>query len=497
MSHLWLGSCAVALVLMRTQRRDRRFIARAPLAGAALIVSILAGYATWRIFVHPGPVCKADGAFLRAVLAANSGFAMPLVVPWLRALVRQDLPRLARALCARGAWTLSYMLLGLLSAVLYFLYGWQLGTRGVFEHHDALFDADPIYEQLFYGAAIHTHTHPLLPVIWYAGCKTAEVLAGPRWAPLAVNSAFGGVCVLLAALYFRAVTRSGLLALLGALVLACTSAHLVFAALPESWILSAALLIVLQMLVVWRESPMLRLRHAVLACVLASGITITNAGPALVCFLLWHAGRCRRGNIIRWAAYCLVFGSFLFGLQTAVRPDAEPLQPAHYFDEARFVETNVPLPQRVAGLTHGLFVQSVVGWIPAVGVAYGRPVLRAGSAYDTLGLVTVAVWIALSLGAIGVLLQRGVWRRRTFLAAVVCLGLVAGLHSFYGLTNLFLYSCSFTFYVLAILAHSLAGIRGRGVAAILGGFWVLLAVNNARFCARIVTMLDQLGRGSG
>jgi hypothetical protein len=89
------------------------------------------------------------------------------------------------------------------------------------------------------------------------------------------------------------------------------------------------------------------------------------------------------------------------------------------------------------------------------------------------------------------------WRSRTFLAALLCLGITAGAYSWYGYDSFFLYSCCLTFYVLALLAHALAGRRSAAALLVLGAVWAFLAVNNARFCVRVPAMLGELERARG
>jgi len=493
---LGAASCAIALILLYTQRRDRRLVARAPLAGAVLACAALVSYAAWRYFLRPGPVGRADGHVVRFILGACSGFAVPLALAWGRALVLQDVPALARAVRGAKGWTAISVLMGCLFAAVYFFYGQQLGRLGVFDRIDMLFDADPKFHQSGWGTEIHTSLHPLLPAGWYLSCTLASRAVAAEWAPLAVSAGFGGLCVTLAALYFKKVTGSRLLGLAGAFLLGCTTAHLSFAAMPESYIVAAATLISLQLLVAHRQSLRLRFRHAVLVGVLATGVTITNAAAALVCYCCWRRTR-RAAYVVRWAAYSLLIGSALLAAQSLILPQACGLEPSEYVYQQRFLHTQTPLGQRLAGLVNASLVQNVVGWIPAPAVIYGRPALRAGLQYDRLGQATVWLWAVSSVAAAWMVWRRRTWGSATFVAALLCLLVAAGFHSQYGYDNLFLYSCCFTFYVLALPAHGLAGSRSAPVALIVVVICVAMAVNNARFCKRVPAMLGELERARG
>ena len=498
MSELCVGSWLIGIILMRTQRRDRRLLARAPHIGAGIVVSLLGSYALLRVWFVPGRLDHADAAILRVVLGACSGFAMPLVYAWTRALLRQDLPRLIRAVRDDPAWYATCAVSGATYALLYFLLGRHFALRGAFEVLDMLFDADPPFQQYGFGARIHPHTHPLLPLFWRIGSRAMSPLVGLQWAPLAFNCVLGGICLTLAAAYFRAVTGSRLLGLLAALILASTASHIVFGSLPESWALSAIALILLQCVVAARTSTSCRHRHLVLASLLACGVTITSGAAVLVCWLLAQKSARLSVRLKRFVAHCVALGTFGFALQMVVVPDGDPLLPAHYLDELRFLELDRPLSQRLVTLAHGLFVQNIVGWVPRVAYSYGRPGLAASWEYDGVGLATAAIWLAL----IGLALLRALRGRvacdRPLLATCACLALAAGFFSYYGLSNMFLYSSTFTFYVIAIVARGLSHDNERVAAAILGAFWLLLAVNNLRFAIRVVAMLDQIAQaGSG
>lgn len=489
------ASCVIVLLLMYTQRRDRRLLVHIPHLGATLFAVLLAGYAVWRLVWHPGALNKGDGEFVRFALAAASGCAVPLVLSWGRALVAQDLRRFLGVVQRAPAWTLTCVLLGVGAAVGYGFFGAQLLQRGVFDWIDLLFDADPLYQQIFGGVPIHTHTHPLLPLLWLLASKAVGVVTGAVWAPLVINCTFGGVCIVLGALYFARLTCSRSLGILVALILGWTTAHLVFGALLETYIISAATLIVLHLLVVCRGAPALRARHLVLASVVAAGITITNVIPAAICCVCMQSARGWRRRVVRWLAQCVVVGSLCLAAQQLCYPAAAPIQVDEYLAETRFADATPTLGARLMNLAHGMALQNVVGWLPVDGRELGLPGVRAGWEYDQLGYTTAAAWFGLGVAAVWRIGQSQVWRRRSFVAVTLCLVAAAALHSTYGNESLFLYSGSFTFYVVALLAHGLIGGRTRVLVALLSGFLVLLATDNLRFLTRVLAILDRMRAG--
>ena len=140
------------------------------LAGLTASSLLLAAYMGWRIRLHPGPLTERDALVLHPILVLAGGFALPLLIAWGHALIVRDAPRLARWLRREAGWVLTCGLLAILGTGVYGTFGTRLAARGAFERYDTLFCSDR--------------------------------------APLAVSSAAGGVCLALAAAYFRHVTGS-------------------------------------------------------------------------------------------------------------------------------------------------------------------------------------------------------------------------------------------------------------------------------------------------
>lgn len=491
------------ILLMILMRRDRRQLARWPLVGLLLTGAVLGGYGLCRLLVWHRPLSSRDAVFIYLTLGAAGGFMVPALFAWVRALVRREWQWVLRRLRREAQWLALCGGLGIVAAGVYFAYGTQLAARGAFDRDDTLFWADTeVYTHVFRGTARDhqqvTHKHPLTPLLGQALFRLAALFVGPRWAPLGVSSAAGGLCVALAALYFRAVCGNCLLGLLGALLLGSTAAHLVFAALPETYTLAAAALILVHLLLTQHHAPTLRFRHHVAAAVLSAGITITNALPALVCFLCRHPSHRRRRVVLRWIACTALLGCLALTVQTYLLPAAAlGITPEQYTGEARFMSTADSPWQVAANLARGVCVQNVVGASLRLTDHKGRPVVCVGPLRGRLGRLTGVLWLVLALGAVAVLVRARAWQQPTLVAAVICLGLVAVVHTFYGNQQLFLYSCTYTFYVLAILAHALPHVRRPAAIVMLALFGSVLVVNNALFCARILTTLEQLPADTG
>lgn len=110
----------------------------------------------------------------------------------------------------------------------------------------------------------------LRPPVWLLSL----FLNGDKYhAALLLNAAFGGVCVFLAWIFFKKRTGNTAYSLLIAALLGFSISHLVLSSLLESYIFSAAALIIFFMLAQSRDSKLWQLS---LAGLVTFGITVTN-----------------------------------------------------------------------------------------------------------------------------------------------------------------------------------------------------------------------------
>lgn len=488
-------------VLAYLARRDRRWLARWPLTGLVGLGFALILYVAWRLTLRPGPPTEDDAAFLQAALVFSGGFALPLVMAWGRALVMRDMPRAARWLRREADWILTCGVLAVVSAGVYFAFGTQLAARGVFAHYDTLFWSDPIrISRILSNAALagehFTHKHPLFPLIGHGLFCLAHLFVGPDRAPLAVSSAAGGACLALAAAYFRHITGSRSQAVLAALVLGSTTAHLVFAATPETYTLSAAALILVHWLLARRSTLALRFRHQVVAAVLAVGMTLTNLVPAIVCFAGRHPAHRRGRALLRWLAATVLLGGLGVAVQSALLPESMPGKaPPTYLTEQNYFTTTSSAWAVLRNLGRGLLLENIVGAAPRVLHVEDKAVLCPGPYGTWPARLTLALWILIGIAALLTLPRVPAEHRPTLWAAVLCLAATAAIHSVYGDDYLFLYSCTYTFYVLSVVAHALPHWKRPWATAALGLLLVALAIQNSLFAADILKTLDRLAPG--
>jgi len=482
-------------------RRDRRLLYWLPVAGAMVLVVLSGTYVLWCL-ARGTAASRLNTTFVHWVATFAGGLAIPALWSWLRTGVARDLPRLAGRCRAERGWIAACLTLAVVACVGYYVCGRLLAEHGAFAEYDTLFESDANrYALIVEGVARdHQHVvlkHPLFALLGRLLHALVVPVTGSRSAPSAVSALAGGLCLALAAQYFRLICGSRLLALILAATLGITSAHLVFAAAPETYSLAAATLVLLHLLLAGRRRFRLRLRHEVFAGVLAVGITVASAYAAVVCFFVARAGRHRARAFVRWLIHLAGVVGLLLVVQSVLLPPAalRTGDLGMYRDEQRFVARGpgARLWTITWNLARGLFAENVVG--PSVRWtrnADGHLTLRMGP-YDTpLSRLLVVGWLVLFAVALGILAAKRVLRRPTLWAALICLAGSAALHSFYGNEYVFLYSCTFTFFVWALVAHALTGARNIWVLVGIMAFTVLLLVNNIAFFGRVLEALDSL-----
>ena len=197
--------------------------------------------------------------------------------------------------------------------------------------------------------------------------------------------------------------------------------------------------------------------------------------------------------ILRWLAASVLIGSAGVAVQSTLLPESTPGKaPSTNLTERDYFTTAHSAWRVLGNLGRGLFLENVVGTTPRVVGVADKAVLYTGS-YDTWpARLTVGLWGLVGIAALLTLRRVPAERRPTLWAAVVCLVAAAVIHSIYGNDYLFLYSCTYTFYVLSIVAHALPHWRRPWATGALGLLLVALALHNALFAGSIVKTLDQL-----
>jgi hypothetical protein len=367
---------------------------------------------------------------------------------------------------------------------------------------DQLFDADVpsrIVDLTRYeGPHDRTQFHPLYVLLLNppgqalrALLRIADVDYAGRVAAVLLNAAAGGLSVALFALLLLRLEIPVPRAAAWTLSFALSSSQLVFGSLPESWAFSVASLLLLFVLGARPEPP----RDGLIgAGVLAFGMLVTNLGAALLVRRRWRPERpgAALKSLVLYALAVLAVTAAFNAVQLYVYPGTThyiPTQPLARDDRMSFVwpagagDVVVRLRELAA---HFLFFNLAAPELlladmggPDKVVDFPYATLQA---WRPLGVVHALAWIALlAIGA------HAAWRSRLLRDPIAraLLGWIAAnaaLHLVFG-TSLFLYSCQWTFAVLALAALGLqrAEALGRRLDAALAALVLVQAANNALF----------------
>jgi hypothetical protein len=385
---------------------------------------------------------------------------------------------------------------------LYLATGRSLGRTGVFAYDDALFqsDASRATRDLTEPGADHyrTKVHPLFVILLNPPGTLLWKITGSQIRAAALLVAFAGaLCVVIAHAFFRAIGLGPAAALALAGLLGVSTSHLVFASIPDTFIFTALSLTVCAWLALRRPGS---LAAAVAAGVFSMGMATTNLAPASLLF--FGGARREPGSwraVRRSAALVLLVLAVAAGLsllQGAVYPSAKLFFARESFQE----DTGYVFIPRVARraivrgevLLRHLAVFDVLAPEPLARTPEGSPVPwvtfhKATLAdFEGTGRAALALLLAAwALAAFGIFRSR-LHREPLFQSLLLGIAGLAILHYFYG-DDLFLYSCSWAFLVLAVLGWGLRGVCEAGprwnwmVNGLLAVLAILTAANNLAF----------------
>ncbi|HEX3129504.1 MAG TPA: hypothetical protein VH394_19360 [Thermoanaerobaculia bacterium] len=385
---------------------------------------------------------------------------------------------------------------------LYLATGRSLGRTGVFDHDDALFQSDTsrAARDLTEPGADHyrTKVHPLFVILFNpAGTLLCKATDSPYLAAALLVSAAGALCVVAAHVFFTAIGHGPVAALTLSCLLGVSASHLLFASIPDTFIFTALSFVVCACLALRRPGS---LKAGVPAVAFALGMATTNIAPSSLLF--FGGARKETGfwkSVGRSAALVLLALTIAAGLsllQKAIYPSSNLFFARESFrEDVEYVFHPKNAKQariRKLVLLRHLAVFDVVAPEIQDRTPKGSPVpwvtFHKATLSDIHGAGRAAVILLLALDLLALY---GILRRRLFLEPVLqslILGILflATLHYYYG-DDLFLYSCSWLFLVLAVMAWGLQGFAQAGprwtqaVNGLLIGLLILTAVNNLAF----------------
>ncbi len=349
-----------------------------------------------------------------------------------------------------------------------------------------------------YWRAIHPLALLILrPLVGLA----ALIFNGNRlYGAITLVSAAGALCVFLAWTFVRHATQAKPYALLIATLFGVTTAGLVFGSTIETYVFSAA---ALMLFFVFLLQEKWSLFYLVPVGVVTFGLTVTNIAQTLVGLFVFKPNI---RLVVRYTALAVALGVVLSQVNNLVYPESNPFffVPSRLLYEERHI--NKITFRRAEIVAREAFLYNIVAPEPLAfseGLPtpkfwfYKRIIIRKVSMDDklseyegALSTFTALVWVLL-LATAGVSYLRYLFRRSSSAkissALALVVGMNAALHLTYG-KELFLYSANWTYALVLFVALSLKGlVKFRWFQIALVGFLVLVMINNARLIDFLLT----------
>lgn len=403
---------------------------------------------------------------------------------------------------------LPFVLLGCLFWALYFSIGSPLEKRNLFKN-DLFFNSDTsrIARDMGVFDAVHrrSNIHPLFILfVTPAGSALAHLTDSSTKGALIVNTFGGGLSIAVAGLFFVSAGLPLRRAVLFALILGCSAAHLFFGSFPETFSFSALSIMLLMWLILRRPA---RFFPFVMAGVFSFGILITNLGFAMLAYAISFVPvklslRTSFPILLRLYLFplCLLgVAAALAALQFHIWPTTRPFYWVKTLEyETRFMD---PLSTVGAVANRELLLSRhllAYDWFaPTLRWAEARKAdaLRVVMQTESLGTIqgwgrpALVIWSALLILSAYLLVRHRLYRRALPLGLLLCLLYNIGLHTKYG-DDLFLYSCNTCFLILALVALCTNELRLNTRWALAFDFALLLllsceVMNNHLFVIRL------------
>lgn len=377
----------------------------------------------------------------------------------------------------------------------YFQLGSWMAATGLLDiPHDVLFGADikRNVDDIANFRAEHwrTRTHPMFVLFFNPPGEVLKHLAGSAaTAAILLNSASGALCAGASVALFRRLMLPLSTAVLMSCLLGLTAAHVFFGSIPETYIFSAAGLILHYIAFVRRPGA---LRYFVPLGVFSLGVLVTNfAQGGILFFFSLPRRQAPRYYLTRMALY----GGSVLGVSGALNVAQKVVHPETglFFlprvvtYEMKFVDSSRPVDRakRIGFLAEHLILLNVVAPRPDVSDSHPPSVTFEPHHPPRLhapGMAAMALWLTLVARSAWNVARRGLLGDPLCKALLACMGFNLVLHSVYGYP-FFLYVCNWTAASVVLVARSIGGPAkaawpAAGTNALLTALVALLATNN-------------------
>jgi hypothetical protein len=380
-----------------------------------------------------------------------------------------------------------------------------------FSYTSVVFETDAGWMSIFGdpgGDAINRAVHPLTLITVRSLVRLAGIFLNENWnlAPISIAAMLSGACVLMAWIFVRRATGEKTYALLFAILLGSTSAHLLFGSIVETYVFGMTSLIFFMLLIQAREQ---RLSVLVPVGIVVFGITVTNIAQNAIGLFFNKFGFWR---VVRYCVLVVTAGVVLTVFTSVLYPNLQTFffVPADLLFETKFVRPVYDSPAqymlgKVTGISRAMFLYGVVAPTPLEVIHQKRSEQYPNidlkmfdwqeqrfASYKGLANVPLAVWLVLIAGAFAFFIKnlRTTPHLNLMQGLLGCLAFNYLLHSIYGV-EFFLYTpyWDYALFFFAALAYAELADK-KWFLALLSIFAVMLMVNNAHFIFTVLRALD-------
>lgn len=338
------------------------------------------------------------------------------------------------------------------------------------------------------GKVIHKGSHPLFLLLVIPLANFSKILLPIPYSAIFLNSLFASIAVLLSSIFFFINSQSYTQTLLLAITFGLSMSQLVFGSLPESYSIACCSIVLTYILfLICIKTRNLYLAYWIVAGLLSFGVTITNFVQTLICFAATVFGLQRPRKIILILEYasCVLSFAFLLSLiQKITFPQSSFFfEPSMFANESQFIKNYIleqpflVLSQIINNFFMVNFVSPSPFAIPKTPISpmilsfFNRPL-----DYNLIGWLGIVVWLGLFI--LGTL--KNIQSLKTnFLIIGILLAVIFNIfiHSLFGVNEMFLYTCNFTFPVLLLaINQSLLSKAYFKIGFVL--LIILMAINN-------------------
>jgi hypothetical protein len=347
--------------------------------------------------------------------------------------------------------------------------------------------------------SFHKGSHPLLLLlITPFGSLIHSIISSSEVSVVLVNSFFGASAVFLSSIFFWRLAQKRVEMALLTIVFGLSMTQLVFGSLPETYALAACSIISTYILfLISLQDQKIYFGYWIIAGLFTFSVTITNFVQTLICLSTVVFRSHIKAKIVSILEYIGVIVSFAFLLsilQKVIFPQAKFFfLPTMVTYETKAVSALVlehPLVV-VEEIIKNFFLVNFIAPFPGIESNPQNPnglildFFMHPLNYNLVGAVGAALWLCLFTYGFYKNIRS---RRRTFFNAVLCaVSFNIALHSIFGVNEIFLYTCNFSFPVLLLSLNEsvfkMSYFRGILILII-----VAMAVNNFTVLKQMISL---------